>query len=222
MANNIESSGTRILLTRHGETEWNRIRRFQGRSDVPLNQKGRDQGHALALALKDEPIKAIYSSPLARAMETGRLIRVFHPSAPFFEEEGLVEMDLGEFDGMEAGDWASRYPDIRETWRSRPASLKMPGGEGLQEVQERAISAMERIASLYPSGSSLLFCSHNFVNRTILCFVLGISLDKFRDLRQDPAALNILCKKAGHWVAEVVNDVSHLKKYEVVSGQAYC
>jgi broad specificity phosphatase PhoE len=220
MANNIKSSGTRILLTRHGETEWNRIRRFQGRSDVPLNQRGKDQGHALALALKDEPIKAIYSSPLARAMETARLIRVFHPSAPLVEEEGLVEMDLGEFDGMEASDWASRYPGIRETWRSSPASLKMPGGEGLQEVQVRAMSAMERITRFYPSGSSLLFCSHNFVNRTILCSVMGISLDKFRDLQQDPAALNILCKKEDHWVAEVVNDVSHLKRYEAVSGQA--
>jgi probable phosphoglycerate mutase len=152
-------------------------------------------------------------------METARLIRVFHPSAPFFEEDDLVEMDLGEFDGMEAGDWASRYPSIREAWRSNPASLKMPGGEGLQEVQMRAISAMERIASLYPSGSSLLLCSHNFVNRTILCFVMGIPLDKFRDLQQDPAALDILCKKEGHWVAEVVNDVSHLKRCEALSVQ---
>ena len=90
MADNIKSSSTRILLIRHGETEWNRNRRFQGRSDVPLNQKGRDQGHALALALKDEPITAIYSSPLTRALETARLIRVFHSSAPLVEEEGLV------------------------------------------------------------------------------------------------------------------------------------
>jgi probable phosphoglycerate mutase len=152
-------------------------------------------------------------------METARLIRVFHPSAPFFEEDDLVEMDLGEFDGMEAGDWASRYPGIREAWRSRPASLKMPGGEGLQEVQLRAISAMDRIASLYPSGSSLLLCSHNFVNRAIICPVMGISLNKFRDLQQDPAALNILCKKEGQWVAEVVNDVSHLKRCEALSVQ---
>ena len=130
-----------------------------------------------------------------------------------------MEMDLGEFDGMEAGDWAFRFPDLLEAWRSRPASLRMPGGEGLQEVQVRAINAVERITGLYPSGSSLLLCSHNFVNRTILCSVMGISLDKFRDLQQDPAALNILCKKEGQWVAEVVNDVSHLKRYEVVSAQ---
>ena len=211
MTKGIETSGTRILLVRHGETEWNRTRRFQGRNDVPLNQNGRAQGQALALALKDEPIKAIYSSPLARAVETARLIRAFHPSIPFLEEEGLVEMDLGEFGGLEAGEWASRYPGIREAWRSRPASVRMPGGEGLQEVQVRAMKAMEHIAGLYQSGSSLVLCSHNFVNRTILCSVMGISLDRFRDVQQDPAALNIICRKEGRWVAEVVNDVSHLK-----------
>ena len=68
MADNIKSSGTRILLIRHGETEWNRTHKFQGRSDVPLNQKGKDQGHALTLALKDGAITAIYSSPLTRAL----------------------------------------------------------------------------------------------------------------------------------------------------------
>jgi len=218
LTGSVVSSGIRFLLTRHGETEWNRIRRFQGRSDIPLNQTGRNQGQALALLLKDEPIRAIYSSPLARAMETASLIRTFHPFAPLFEEEGLTEMDLGQFDGMDAVDWVSRYPDLLEAWRSQPASLRMPGGEGLQEVQARAMDVMERISSLYPSGSSLLVCGHNFVNRTILCFAMGISLDKFRDLKQDPAALNILWKREGKLLAEVVNDVSHLKRNEVPSG----
>src|SRR5512139_1680547 len=108
MVDPTKPSGTRILLVRHGETEWNRTHRFQGRSDVPLNERGKDQGYALALALKDEAIKGIYSSPLTRAIETARLIKVFHPSVFLFEEDGLIEMDLGEFDGMDAVDWASR------------------------------------------------------------------------------------------------------------------
>ena len=208
---------THILLVRHGETEWNRIRRFQGRADLPLNEQGRRQAEALALALKDEPLTAIYSSPLLRAKETAELIKTFHPLVPLYEDGGLIEMDLGDLDGVEASKWRSRYPDLVEVWRSRPGSMRMPGGESLQEVQARAINTMERIANLYLPGSSLLLCSHNFVNRTILCFALGISLDRFRDVQQDPAALNVLCRKGEQWIAELINDVSYLKGHEAPS-----
>ena len=213
MGNNIESSGTRILLIRHGETEWNRIRRFQGRSDLPLNQRGRDQGHALALALEDESVTAIYSSPLARAMETARLIKVFHPSVPLFEEEGLVEMDLGEFDGMEAEHWAAQNADFLKAWLETPASVRMPGGESLQEVQTRAMGALERITKMYPPESTLLLCSHNFVNLTILCYALKVPLDRFREVRQETAALNVLYKQGQQFLVKVVNERSHLRNY---------
>lgn len=211
---------TRIFLIRHGETDWNRIHRFQGRMDIPLNEEGKKQALALAFALKDEPLTVIYSSPLRRALETARFVKVFHPSAMLFEEEGFVEMDLGEFDGMEAGVLATKYQTFVKTWRRTPGSLKMPGGESLQEVQIRAIDTVERISKLYPSGSTLLICSHNFVNRTILCYASGIPLDRFRDFQQDPAALNLLLKKKDRLYAEIVNDVSHIKKYENISGQA--
>ena len=214
-----EILGTRMFIVRHGETDWNRTHRFQGRIDVPLNQEGKNQAHALAIALKDKPLIAIYSSPLLRAKETARLIKEFHPSIPLFEEEGLNEMDLGEFDGMEASDWSSQYQDFYKNWRSTPALLRMPGGESLREVQIRAIDVLERITKLYPSGSDLLFCSHNFVNRTILCYALGFPLDRFREVQQDTAALNILYMQGQRLRAELVNDVSHLKYYEGVSLQ---
>jgi broad specificity phosphatase PhoE len=213
MVNQTESSATRILLIRHGETDWNRIHRFQGRSDLPLNQEGRDQAHALALGLKDQSLTAIYSSPLARAVETARLIKVFHPSVPLLEEGGLVEMDLGEFEGMEAGHWVVEHRDFLKSWRETPASVRMPGGENLQEVQERAISALERITKLYTVESTLLLCSHNFVNLTILCYALRIPLDRFREVRQETAALNVLYMQRERLVAKVVNDCSHLKDF---------
>ena len=206
MMPNNESLGTRILLVRHGETDWNRMRRFQGRSDLPLNQEGRKQGDALAWALKDESITAIYSSPLARTMEMARLIKVFHPSAPLFEEKGLIEMDLGEFEGMEGHRWAEQYPDFRKAWQESPASVNMPGGEGLLEVQRRAIQALDRITKLHPPTSTLLLCSHNFVNLTILCYALKIPLNRFREVRQETGALNVLHMRGERLVAEVVNE----------------
>jgi broad specificity phosphatase PhoE len=210
---------TRIFLIRHGETDWNRIHRFQGRIDIPLNEEGKKQAQALALALRDEPLTAIYSSPLIRAIETASFIKVYHPSTPLFEEEGLIEMDLGEFDGMEAKVLAEKYGAFFETWRNNPALLQMPGGESLQEVQVRSVDTVEHISRLYPAGSTLLLCSHNFVNRTLLCYGLGLSLDRFREVKQDLAALNMLLKKEDRLFAEIVNDVSHIVKYEGISAQ---
>ncbi len=105
-----KKSGNRILLVRHGETEWNRLHRFQGRSDIPLNPKGNHQARALGLALKKETITAIYSSPLERAVETASHIAQFHPSVPLMKESGLIEMDLGDFEGQEAHQWKKKHP----------------------------------------------------------------------------------------------------------------
>src|SRR5512135_2600053 len=209
---NPESLGTRILLVRHGETDFNLTHRFQGRIDIPLNEEGKNQAQALALALKDEFLTAMYSSPLIRAMETARSVKAFHPSTPLLEEEGLIEMDLGELDGKQAGDWIAHHQEFYRAWRTTPSRLKMPGGESLEEVQIRAMDTLERITRPYPPGSTLLLCSHNFVNRTIICHALKLPLDRFREFQQDAAALNVLWKREGSLSAPVVNDVSHLKK----------
>ena len=200
----------RIYLVRHGETEWNRVRRFQGRRNLPLNQKGKKQVSALAAALKNIPLTAIYTSPLIRALETARQIKLFHPSTPIFEDIGLMEMDLGEFDGMKVQDWAEQYPDFRKAWNENPGSVRMPGGESLEEVQDRAKKTLERITGIYPPNTTILISSHNFVNLTILCDILKIPLNRFRDLRQENAAFNVISKKGNRFYAELVNERSHL------------
>ena len=204
-------SVTRILLIRHGETDWNRLHRFQGRSDLPLNLNGRNQAHALAMELKEEPLTAIYSSPLIRAMETARIVNAFHPTTPFFEEKGLVEMDFGEFEGMEARKWSEENPDFRKVWFDTPSSLRMPGGESLEDVQRRAVAALEGITRRHSCEDTLLLCSHNFVNVTILCHALHLPLDRFREVRQETAALNLLSCRGGRLEALVVNGRSLLK-----------
>jgi len=211
-------SAIRIFLVRHGETEWNRIPRFQGRSDVPLNQMGREQARALAMALQDEPIQAVYSSPLARALETANIIKDYHPSIPLFEEPGFIEMDLGAFEGMEPQDWIEKYPHLRKVWQETPSSIKMPGGESLQEVQKRAMEALEQITQNYPPRSTVLVASHNFVIRTILCRALGESLDRFREFKQGTAALNILYKEGNTLWADVLDDRTHLQGPNGIQG----
>lgn len=202
----------RIMLIRHGETEWNRLHRFQGRSDLPLNSTGHRQARDLAVALKEETVAAIHSSPLVRAIETAGHIRRFHPSTPLIKEPGLMEMDLGDFEGMEAQHWAAHYRDFRKTWEKNPASLAMPGGESLNQVQLRAVGALKRISDSYPLDSTLLICSHNFVIISLLCFASKTSLNQFREMRQDTAALNVIYTDGTDFQVDKVNDSRHLNR----------
>ena len=205
-----QPSGQRILLIRHGETEWNRLRRFQGHSDLPLNNKGISQARALAQALKNETIDAMYSSPLKRSVETARLIGEFHPSTTLIKESDLKEMNLGDFEGIEAQQWAEHHKEFRKAWNENPADLTMPGGESLREVQLRASDSLERISESHEPDSTLLICSHNFVIVSLLCFISKTPLNQFRKLQQDTAALNVFYKHGMDYHLEIVNDCRHL------------
>lgn len=209
-----DSTDIRIYLVRHGQTEWNRIHRFQGRSDVPLNAEGRRQVRETASALEDVPFTAIYASPLSRAIDTAEAIRAYHPTVPLIKEEGFIEMELADFDGMESQRWATDYADFMKAWGANPGGVRMPGpgGECLEEVQSRAMDALNRICQSYPAGSTLLVCSHNFVVLSILCWAKGISLDKFRELRQDTATFSVIRLQGDQYSLETMNERSHLKK----------
>jgi probable phosphoglycerate mutase len=202
----------KIFIVRHGETEWNRTKRFQGISDIPLNERGKAQAEALAHALKDDAIDVVYSSPLIRAKETARAVHHFHPSSLFFEEEGLREMNLGEFEGIKAKEWGEQYPEFSEKWRESPSSIQLPGGESLKGVQIRAVQTLDRIIKYHLPETTLLICSHNFVIHAILCHALEISLDNFREIKQETAALNLLSARDNHLKVEKINEVSHLKR----------
>lgn len=210
------NNGIRIFLVRHGQTEWNRTGRFQGRSDVPLNDEGRKQVQALGLALKNESLTAIYASPLARARETAKSIGAWHPEIPIIEEEGFVEMELADFDGMDARKWMADHADFAKAWRDNPGCVRMPGtdGECLEDVQARALEALERIVRPYPAGSTLVICSHNFVILSILCRARNISLDQFRQLKQDTAAYSVICMQGAQYSVEIMNARSHLEKIQ--------
>lgn len=211
MSKNLLHTDKRIILIRHGETEWNRLHRFQGRSDIPLNETGHMQARALAHALRNEDITAIYTSPLRRAVDTARHVARFHPSLTLLEDAGLLEMDLGDFEGMAGQKWATSYPQFRTQWESSPASLAMPGGESLADVQLRAVQTLTRISGNSLPGSTVVLCSHNFVIVALLCFAADISLDRFREMRQDTASLNVLFSDGRAWRLGTVNDRRHLQ-----------
>jgi broad specificity phosphatase PhoE len=168
---------TKVFLVRHGETEWNRIRRIQGgASDTPLSENGIHQAEGLGLRLKAEKTDAIYSSPLQRAMQTAQAIAKYHhiEVTPLPE---LKEINAGELEGVMASEFKVRFDEL--ICRSGPDKglLCIPGGESILDVQKRAWETIENIYRQHSEGT-VVVVSHYFVIMTIVCRVLNLPLSE--------------------------------------------
>jgi len=201
-----------LILIRHGETEWNRIGRCQGVADIALNQNGKKQIKELASSLKAESISAVYSSDLKRALETAREIASHHKLTVNVEKD-LREMDQGELEGLKFQEIRERYDHVLKEWRESPETLKLPKGESLTELQERALRVFNKILARH-SGETVVTVSHNLTITTLLCKFTGVGLKGFRNFNLQAACKNlIVCREDGIEI-EVLNDVSHLSPME--------
>jgi broad specificity phosphatase PhoE len=201
----------RLILVRHGETDWNRQLRMQGQSDIELNELGRRQVEALALALKEENIEAIYASPLRRALETAEAINRFH-GVPIEVEEGLIEIDMGDIDEMTPEEVRVNYSSFWKQWvKADLNSLRFPQGESFVELQERTWAAIEGINRRHSSGT-VAVVSHYIAIVNIICRALGLSLPQFRRLSPlGAAAISILDFEKKGITLSLFNDTCHLK-----------
>lgn len=199
----------RLFLIRHGETWWNEIHKFQGSSDVELSPQGWRQAQKLAISLKDEPVAKIYTSPLKRAQQTAAEVAKCH-HCPITILDGLRELHQGHLEGLTGEELKQKYPDFLREWLKNPADVKLPGGESLRELQQRAWEAIEKIRK-ENATATVVAVAHNFVNITILCKILEISLNNFRYLKQDPTAKNLIVFSSKGTFVHLLNDTCHLK-----------
>jgi probable phosphoglycerate mutase len=152
---------TRILAIRHGETAWNVDTRIQGHLNIPLNDTGHWQAERLGQALASENIAAIYASDLSRAHETA--LYVSRASGiPVVPELGLRERGFGVFEGRTFAEIEIDLPDQAERWRKRDPAFAPTGGESLLQVQERVLSAVNRLAKAH-SGELIVMVGHGGV-----------------------------------------------------------
>lgn len=199
----------KVLLVRHGETEANRSRLALGREDVPLNERGRAQALAVARSVAGLPVAAVYSSPLGRALETARAIAA-ELGLEVQVEPGLIEMDVGEMEGMTFADMRQRYGEFLREWVSeRAAALVMPGGESLDIVADRAWSTVLALEERH-ANDLVVAVTHNFVILTLLCRALDLPLARFRRLRVALGARSLLEVRGGQGSVLQVNDTCHL------------
>jgi probable phosphoglycerate mutase len=166
--------GPRLLLVRHGETNWNQEGRFQGQIDIPLNDNGLAQAEAARRFLADVPIQRAWSSVMARPRRTAEVILESHPEIELALSEGLVEIGHGLWEGRLEREIAADWPELLADWKVAPHTVQMPEGETIHEVWGRALSSWEAIAHSLEDGQTGLVVAHDAVNKTILCALLGL------------------------------------------------
>jgi broad specificity phosphatase PhoE len=198
----------KIFLVRHGETEWNKVRRIQGgESDTPLNDTGKLQANALAGRLKNEKITAVFSSPLQRALQTAQAIAAYH-SLEVTALPSLKEIKVGELEGRLASDLLMRFDEFLCGDDIEKKPKKTPGGESAEDVQERAWETITKLAAQQPEGT-LVVVSHYFVIMTVICRVLNLPVSQMVRLRLSTGTLSAFTIDNSNLRLELFNDGCH-------------
>ncbi|MBD2136789.1 histidine phosphatase family protein [Anabaena sp. FACHB-1237] len=207
--------GVRLLLVRHGETEWNRQGRFQGQIDIPLNDNGRNQAAKAADFLQDVNIDFAVSSVMSRPKETAEIILKYHPHLNLELFPGLREISHGLWEGKFESEIETEFPGELERWRTIPAQVQMPEGENLEEVKERSVADWNTIIKNAQDKHLKigLVVAHDATNKTLLCHVLGLSNENFWNFRQGNGAVTVIdypVENQGYPVLQAMNITSHL------------
>jgi probable phosphoglycerate mutase len=207
--------GVRLLLVRHGETEWNRQGKFQGQIDIPLNDNGRNQAAKAAEFLKDVNIDFAVSSTMSRPKETAEIILKYHASLKLELFAGLREISHGLWEGKFESEIEQEFPGELESWRTIPAEVQMPEGENLEQVKERSVTDWNTIvenAQIQQLQLGLVV-AHDATNKTLLCHILGLSNENFWNFRQGNGAVSVIDYPhgiQGYPVLQAMNITGHL------------
>ncbi len=203
--------GPRLLLVRHGETDWNRDGKFQGQIDVPLNDNGGVQAAQAAEFLKDVHLDFAVSSSMLRPKETAEIILQHHPDVELKLYDGLWEISHGLWEGKFESEIEAGFPGLLKQWKELPETVQMPEGENLQQVWERAlVSWKEIIRSVSGTG---IVVAHDAINKAILCQLFGLEPQHFWNFKQGNGAVSVIDYPQGPDglpVLEVMNITSHL------------
>ena len=188
----------KLILVRHGETHWNEAGLVQGGdSDIELNDTGLEQARKLAAFLENEPITAILSSPLQRAIATAEVIAGHH-RLPVEVDQGLRELRVGELEGMSVSNLSTTFSQFLMQWWQDGGAMKLPNGESLVELQQRAWKAVERLLEKHKTnpehneGTTVVVVSHYFVTLAIILKALNLPLDCFTKFKVDLGGVSIL------------------------------
>jgi phosphoserine phosphatase len=208
----------RLIIARHGETEYNRRLLCQGWLDIPLNETGKAQARRLADRLGGDPVSRVVASPLERARSTAQAVADRH-GLEVETHEGLKEIYHGELEGLPFLELDKHVPGIRDSWRHRPDTVQMPGGECLADVQKRAWPVFEEVTRQHvlamrdggPYGRMVLV-AHAVAIGALMCKLQREPLSRMPDYRLGPCGFFELEHTGGTWnVVDAVELMGHTR-----------
>jgi broad specificity phosphatase PhoE len=188
----------KLILVRHGETYWNKEGLIQGGdSDIELNDTGLEQARKLAAFFENEPVTTILSSPLQRAIATAEVIASHH-QLPIEIDQGLRELKVGDLEGISISKLSTTFSRFLLQWWQDGEAVKLPNGESLVELQQRAWKVIEGLLERHKTShahnkdATAVVVSHYFVTLAIILKALNLPLDYFIKFKLDLAGVSIL------------------------------
>lgn len=202
-----------LYIVRHGETDWNKMGKYQGITDVPLNKNGLAQAKACGEALSHVHFDRILSSDLSRALVTAESIRQ-EQSIPITTDERLRELNFGDWEALLFSEIEERWPGLIDEMYLKPHIVRVPNGESFKELQERAWAGLEDFISANDEEETLLITCHGGTIRTLLCKLLDISISHCWNFSQGNTAINrVFYNGMGefdHNILNLLNDTAHV------------
>ncbi len=205
-----------LILVRHGESVWNEEGKVQGTSNPDLSKRGIKQAEMLAAKLNQKhTINAVYSSPLARAHSTAKIITRTH-NLPINICHDLREIQLGEWEGKHFSQLQQEYPEMLKLWYSEPLSVSVPGGETVIEFRDRVVAAMDKIVQRHEKdekgekGEKIMVVAHGGVISIYIAHLLEMNLNRIWFVALKNASVSILDCWGDRACLTLFNDTCHL------------
>lgn len=201
---------TTLIIVRAGQTAWNKENRFRGRIDLPMDDTGFRQAEAVSRRISAEfQPAAVLSSPLQRTMQTAEVIA--RPLGLTVQtDEGLLDMDYGDFAGLDPAEAGSRFADLYRAWLDVPQLVRLPQGESLEDARTRATDLIQRMIDRYPDRQIILV-SHLVICQMLLCIAVHLHNSFVGYFQLDTGSLSVLEVERKRTLLVAVNDTCHLK-----------
>jgi alpha-ribazole phosphatase len=212
---------TRVILVRHGSTEWNHGHRFQGHQDVPLSELGAHQAQRVAHRLHRERLTCVYTSDLQRARQTAEALASVDDT-PLNVTSQLREMSFGAWEGLTAREVQQTYPHEWKEWVDDPVHTTPPGGESLEQLAGRVTRFLETTIEGFAGeaerhrrrrwrGPTLVFVGHGGCLRAIITHLLDIPLERYWRFAIRPGSITILDLYPEGAIAAAIGETGHLE-----------